>query len=1062
MFDFTGGAVRAREEGQRPVGMFDFTGGAIQAPAAQATPVPIKTAPITPPLPMPTPRIAGGELVSGGPRRGDAFMSGFANAPLVKAVTSLFHPKDKITMPRADPDYMSMTPQGAGEWLPYIAGAITGEAPTIAAAYATGGAAGAGALAGLGSKVPKLANIAKAPLAKLGARGAGAGLVHGTGRAAVEGKPLPESLKNIGLETALFAIGDPAITKGAQVAGKAIGKGVQAYKGSLEAPALKGLDLTRPNPPRSGATLFDDVPPPLTKGTHGGPAGAPVTPKGYTLEENKAVAQAALDGQDVTKLKDIGPVKAQHFDLFRIVSEVFGGNLLKGKGTKAKELILDPLDASKGAMTNFERQYASELKQNVVSRGIRAGSKESALLQDFGEGVMSEANLKKLYPERYREMLTAERAAKQVARTPEEREAIRNFRRDYLEDIPFTVDDLKKLRPGDWQKFVEAEQWFRQQYDTLRDSVNKVYEEVYAHAPEVLTEKLVPYRKDYFRHFRETGDSFADVMAMMETPANINPALVGKSEIMRPRSRWLSFAQRRGDGEYTKDAVGGFADYLRSSAYHIHITPHIGRLKALGENLAGATGETKNLNNFIQILQRHEQALAGKTHIFDRQIQEYVGRGPFRLLNRVNNRVRANSILGNAGTLVAQATHIPMAIAQGKQHAAPATVDMMRSLLGEMKGAAKGIRSTFDDPVLKSNFMNERYKSSIYRQFEHGFFRKGVNKAGAVLEFCDRLASTFTWHTMYRKAVAQGLENPIKWADDWTRGITAGRGIGEVPYALQSQMSRLVIPFQIEVNNIILVHRDLAKHDKVGLGMLAAASWLFNRFSEETRGSKLMPDPIMAIGEAAKMMMDEENDINNRFKRAGYRLGGEVLTSIPGGQHIGAALVPDANVRREYFGAADPTRYGTGLLARQAFSDPVYKILLPFGGGQVKKTIGGATALIDEGVYNRDGTKLSYPVNPDAGNAMKALIFGKYATREGRKYFSESQRPLSEKQTAEYKQMVKAGMKPEKVYGDMQKQRQVDAVDKKIKEVMDSNMPVNDKVNKIRELNNQKMKLMMP
>ena len=287
MFDFTGGAPKAQEEVPK---MFDFTGGAnmltleemasrpntgrltleqMAAPRPKeqstgltleqmAAPRPKKQ---TPAKTISTPRIAGGELVSGGPRRMEAFMSGFTNTPLVKAVTNLFHPKDKIVMPKADPDYVGMIPLGAGEWLPYIAGTITGEAPTIAGAYATGGVAGAGALAGIGAKVPKLANMAKAPLAQLAARGAGAGLVHGTGRAAAEGTPLPESLKNIGIETALFAIGDPAITKGAQVAGKAIGRGVQAYKGSLEAPALKGLDLTRPTPLRSGATLFDDAPP---------------------------------------------------------------------------------------------------------------------------------------------------------------------------------------------------------------------------------------------------------------------------------------------------------------------------------------------------------------------------------------------------------------------------------------------------------------------------------------------------------------------------------------------------------------------------------------------------------------------------------------------------------------------------------------------------------------------------------------------------------------------------------------------------------------------------------
>ena len=738
---------------------------------------------------------------------------------------------------------------------------------------------------------------------------------------------------------------------------------------------------------------------------------------GYTLDDNKAVAEAALGGVDVATLKDIGSIKAQAFDIFRLFEEVLGGGaerIFKGLKTPARRLILDPLDRSKGQLSRWEEAQLGALRKSVVNKGIRMHSKESALLQRFGEKNIS-------------------------------------------------LDELKKQRPNDWNKFVEADDWFRKQYDDHIEAINAVYREVYGHDEKLLAEKLVPKRQDYYRHMQEIGDLYQQMQHLYSTQAEITPGLVRVTDYVRPRSKWLSIAQQRMGGKFTEDAVAGYLNYVRQAGYHLHITPHIGRLQEFGKLLAEKTGDTKNLNKFIEILTRHEQALAGKTHAIDRPVQEVVGRSAYRLANILNDRIRANMVVWSANTLVAQATHLPMAIAIGKAHAVPGLKNTIKSLLSR-----KGTPLHWaDDPMQKSDFMRERYKEQIFRQFETKPIRKFVARGGQILEDFDRYSAAFTWHTMYQKGMGMGFQGQklIKYADDATRAITAGRGIGERPYYQQAQLTQLVAPFQVEVNNIVLVHRDLWKGDKAGLMVLFAAAFLFNKFSEETRGSGLMPDPIMAITDALQELEDEDRTAGERVKRAGGRLAGEVIAALPFGQHIGASAIPDPHQRKEIFGRKDPTRYGTGLLLSKPWQDPrdfAAFLGLPAGGLQAKRTIGGIQSIMQEGAYTKGGD-LMFPVEPTPGQIVKSAVFGKYSSPEAREYFDKNRRPLSKAQTTELKQKTARGEDPQKVYDQIMKLREVAALDRKINEArkeMEGNPQERDRLlQKVRRLEADKREL---
>lgn len=688
------------------------------------------------------------------------------------------------------------------------------------------------------------------------------------------------------------------------------------------------------------------------------------------------------DEVDVNNLRDISGFRGYTTDVYRNFRDVFGKHY---QSVKAR--VLDPFDASKKANVELQEKWLNNLKTEVVDKlGIQKGSKLSELVQKYGEKQITEA-------------------------------------------------ELRKLAPKDVEKIKAAEKWFRKAYDEIIDQVNEVRAKIYPGQKD----KIVPKRKDYFRHFQEFTE-LSGLKNVFETPSFIDPSLVGVSEFTRPKAKWASFMQKRGMGPFKNDAVGGFLDYVPAASYSIHIDPHIGKFQKLRQQLATATGEqgtnTKHLNNFLEFLDDYARDLSGKTNPADRFVQKIIpgGRMTFKAVNWLNNRVKANVILGNVASSLSQIANIPQGVAFAKQYS--------------VKGAGKTMASIFtkNEPLAKSGFMKERYGgygSKLYRQFDTGWLNQPKKFAQWVLETSDRIGTTFIWNSTYEKAVAEGIKNPVKYADDMTRSLVAGRGVGEVPLLQKSKLFQIAAPFQLEVGNLWQVQRDFVKRKDFGaLATLYLASYLFNKGMEQVRGSGVVFDPIDAMIDAFS-----EDDIS--IAQRGGRLAGEVLSNVPLGQSVAAAVVSPGS-REKVFGKNDPTRYGAGLLpdiARNVTSaamgqpldltDPAFKLALSWGGGQVKKSFSGAMSAKNEGVYNKlgFGDELRYPVKPDPKNITKGLIFGPSGFKESKKYYDERRKPLSKNQTLKFEQLIKQGKDPEQTYESLMVKRRVETLKKKARDI---------------------------
>lgn len=691
-------------------------------------------------------------------------------------------------------------------------------------------------------------------------------------------------------------------------------------------------------------------------------------------EPARAARVAELEGQlkdlmktaaksNKTGYNDISGFQAETQDVARNFKDFYGKDIELQEGS-----ILDNLNTAKGSNIDYQKNWTDKLKSEVVDKlGISKNTGLSKLVQQYGEGEV-------------------------------------------------TLAQLKSIRPNDWQKVVDADSWFRSAYDEILTDVNKTIEQIYPGQ----ADKLVPKRSDYYRHFRDL-EGFQGFKNMIGSPANISPELAGRSEFVKPNTKWASFKQQRGLGEFKRDAVGGFLDYLPAASYSVNIDPMVGQFRGLSDQLVKETsGEA---NTMIRYLQDYANSLAGKTSGWDRKVQEFLeGRGGSRLamntITWLNNRAKANSVLLNPGSALSQILNVPNGVAFAKQYSIPGTGKALLSIFKE--DAARG----------SSAFMKERFSGKMYRQFDTKWFNQPKNFAAWMIETADRVGTEMIWQSCHSKGLKiKGIADPVKYADAMTKRLVAGRGIGEMALIQKSKLFQVVAPFQVEVGNLWKIQKDFIKEKDFGaIATLYVGLWLANNMMEEVRGQRIVFDPINAIIEATQEIADPENDAKEKTYKAGGRLAGEILGNVPLGQTMAAAYPEYGDsakgipTRKELFGSEDPTRYGTGPLVVKAFQNPLKYLALPFGGAQADKLWQAANTLHSEGSYKND--KLRYPVDVDAESVSKGLLFGPSAMDETKEYYNKNRRPLSENQTKEYQAMVRNGMTPEKAYESIMKARE--------------------------------------
>ena len=606
------------------------------------------------------------------------------------------------------------------------------------------------------------------------------------------------------------------------------------------------------------------------------------------------------------------------------------------------------------------------------------------------------------------------------------------------------VDKLKAMAQKLTNQFDENSSVYKEKLAKRLAALNRREGELIGElaTDEITYGRLIQRRRDYYHHFEELADMVPEFLGYMKVHAddkasvadrikgyinsrglrhnkNIDNRLAGKSADTKPKAKWQSFAQRRTQTETVNyDAVGGFKRYVAAAAYSAAIDPNISIFRALADDLAmpiDGKPSDKSMGGFIDYLRKYANELAGKSNEYgDRFVARIVGRNWWDRLNRLSSRIKSNQVVYNVSCSTAQILNVPQAIAYMRNH----PVALKDAIVDTVWGALPG-KNEIKERYKYSSFLTERF-SDNYTRFEALPKRTADNIANFMLGALDEAGTKYIWNAAYRSAIAEGSKTPIRYADDVTRRMVAGRGIGELPYYQKSKLVGMLIPFTLESGNVWDAVGDMMrdsahKHGvdtkqglarkaaKVGAGVdfgadllvLFVMNYLFNYIIEKIRGTDGgLFDPIADIKEGVR---------NNKgvLKTAGL-IAGDFVGSFPVGG-FAAGCYPEFGVelpelgintpsRRAIFGDSDPTRFGTnGGVFLSAVKDPAHMLIPKAGGAQARKIGKAMYAFYNGAVRTRSG-KVKYELSDKSlYNIIRGLTFGTSALTETEDYYNQKE-----------------------------------------------------------------------
>lgn len=644
------------------------------------------------------------------------------------------------------------------------------------------------------------------------------------------------------------------------------------------------------------------------------------------------------------------------------------------------------------------------------------------------------------------------------------------------------------------QRVENAIKEFKEIYDQLIGALN--------HTRILNGYEPIDYRHGYFPHYSsQTAPDglFAELFKGLgvtpdteDLPTTIN----GLTRKFRPGMQYQVFAQQRGEnpGEsyngFRLDGMGaveGFDRYIETAANVIFLTEDVQRLRALSNairynaskkgikeqidirrndrNLSEDEKETviegllanadTHLSNFVVELEEYTNLLAGKKSLRDREIEQYIGRGIYRMAKRLESRIAANMVALNPASWLTN--FIPLTQA--------AAILKTGSMLGAMGETIKAVKEE-DGFVARSNFLTNRYGSERLVRTQSQQLSDTLSK---LMEKIDSFVAQTIVRARYAENLANGMTESaaIQDADKFAAGIMGDRSFGQTPtiFNQQNPVTKLVTQYQLEVaNQLMWMTKDLRMYaeDRKKFAEIIVKyllfSFFYNFFYEAAIGRKPAFDPLGILNDAVGDFtgyslpelseiignaFDDEKTLQERmlnmFKspktkpsEAFRNLATSVAENLPF-TSVAGVLIDDFDAGRLPVASAIPNLYNLGGLidtgksakskaytAYKELSKPAAYLLPPFGGGQIKKTLEGAAAIAQGGSYVPDAQgrgQLQYPVyRTNPLDIAGALVFGKSTTQGGREWVDSGFQTLSAKKTEAFQNAMEAGATRKEAY----------------------------------------------
>lgn len=618
-----------------------------------------------------------------------------------------------------------------------------------------------------------------------------------------------------------------------------------------------------------------------------------------------------------------------------------------------------------------------------------------------------------------------------------------DFKAEEVQEILDKVNNNIEKGKIDVQKVNEAIETFRNIYDELFELENNALKEN--------GYKEKPYRKGYFPHFIDyvpetRAEKVLNKLGFKIDKRPLPTDIAGITEQFVPGKTWNKSSLERKGNKTDYNALKGFDTYIAQASDNIFHTENIQRLRGLENEiryqysdkgiqervdnilndetlfedekqqlLDQILEQTNNpMPNLVTELRRYTNALANKKSEADRSIENMMGRSVYSTVNAIENRFGANAVGLNIGSAFTNIIPITQAWSQ------VSTKNMGRAVIDTVKSYINNDGFVDNSAFLTSriNQSEKLYKTSI---------EKISDKTSFLFNAIDEVTSNIVVRSKYLDNIQNGMSESeaIKNADQFARNVIADRSKGAIPTKFEEKnpITKAFTQFQLEVNNQYrYMFKDLPRDLKEkGLGSIALAffkmfvgAWLYNEASEKVTGRRPAFDPIDIATSAYKDITDEKKGTYDKIASIGKNVAEELpfVGGLVGGGRIPVnGAIPDVgNLTKAGIGLATGEMDSNKAISNigKEVAKPLYYLLPPFGGAQIKKSTEGISTIANGGSYGVDSKgkeTLQFPVeNPDAMDYIKAGIFGKYALPLAKEYTDNNFKSLNANQTKTYKE----------------------------------------------------------
>lgn len=553
-----------------------------------------------------------------------------------------------------------------------------------------------------------------------------------------------------------------------------------------------------------------------------------------------------------------------------------------------------------------------------------------------------------------------------------------------------------------------------------------------------------------------------------DSSLNLPTDLAGITDDFKPGKKWFGNLLHR-EGEITDyDAVAGFDRYVETASDVIFLTNSVQNLRALEDALRyrlsdeGTKAKINEIRNnpTLDGLQRHQQIeqaydpnhdnvsklyaqkkqgmggyvsnlheyinnLAGKKARADRGWEEMIGRQMYTVAKNVEGRVAANMIAMNPGSWITN--FIPITQAGGEV----STANLIKAMRDTVKSAVKDDGFT-DGSVFLTNREGTQF-------LDRTLTRKISDIAGMPMEAIDHFTSNVVTRAKYLQNIQNGMDvqEAFDNADTFAANLMADRSKGAQPTAFNSvnPVRKVFTMFQLEVNNqLSYLFKDLPRA-KQSVPKLAWAytkvftgAYLYNAVYHQLTGRDSAFDPISMIGDAFDLDPLEliaeafglgDDDDKDKKKKSGVDialdLGENIAEQIPfvggligGGRVPLFSAVPDVGkLKSEHENGYDPKRIA--LDAGKGLANSAAYLLLPFGGGAVKKALEGAATVYAGGSYSLDKNGEKILQFPQYGQSPRdwaqAMLFGKSSLKTAQEWADDDYNSLNADETKVFEEL---------------------------------------------------------